>query len=68
MEGPPRVVKCHRYGGYICVKQLVGWGKSLGENANLKRKEKQNQAFLEIYVFKTVLFKRIANVCARKAS
>ena len=22
-----RVAKCHRYGGYICVKNLEGWGK-----------------------------------------
>ena len=24
---PPRVAKCHRYGRYVCVKILEGWGK-----------------------------------------
>ena len=24
---PTRVAKCHRYGRYICVKILEGWGK-----------------------------------------
>ena len=36
-----RVAKCHRYDGYIRVKILAGWGKSLSEHAIL-----QNQAFL----------------------
>ena len=36
-----RVVKCHGYDGYIRVKILAGWGKSLGEHPIL-----QNQAFL----------------------
>ena len=30
---PIRVAKCHRYDGYIRVKILAGWGKSLGEHA-----------------------------------
>ena len=25
-----RVAKCHRYGRYICVKILEGWGKKCG--------------------------------------
>ena len=36
-----RVAKCHGYDGYIRVKILAGWGKSLAEHAIL-----QNQAFL----------------------
>ena len=28
-DGFPRVAKCHGYDGYICVKILVGQGKSL---------------------------------------
>ena len=34
-----RVAKCHGYDGYIRVKILAGWGKSLAEHAIL-----QNQA------------------------
>ena len=30
-----RVAKCHGYDGYNRVKILTGWGKSLGEHANL---------------------------------
>ena len=30
--GTGRVAKCHRYDGYICVKILASWGKSLGEH------------------------------------
>ena len=37
-----RVAKCHGYDGYIRVKILAGWGKSLGEHAIWK-----NQAFLK---------------------
>ena len=36
-----RVAKCHGYDGYIRVKILAGWGKSLGKNTIL-----QNQALL----------------------
>ena len=32
-----RVAKCHGYDGYIRVKILTGWGKSLGEHANLTK-------------------------------
>jgi hypothetical protein len=35
-----RVAKCYGYDGYIRVKILAGWGKSLGEHAIWK-----NQAF-----------------------
>ena len=27
----PRVAKCHRYGRYICVKNLKSWGKMCGK-------------------------------------
>ena len=36
-----RVAKCHAYDGYVCVKILAEWGKSLG-NMQIW----QNQAFL----------------------
>ena len=36
-----RVAKCHGYDGYIRLKILVSWGKSLGEHIIW-----QNQAFL----------------------
>ena len=36
----PRVAKSHGYDGYIRVKLLASWGKSLGEHAILK-----NEAF-----------------------
>ena len=36
-----KVAKCHGYDGYIRVKILAGWGKSLGDHAIW-----QNQAFL----------------------
>ena len=35
-----RVAKCHGYDGYIRVKILASWGKSLGEHTIL-----QNEAF-----------------------
>ena len=35
-----RVAKCHGYDGYIRVKILASWGKSLGEHTILK-----NEAF-----------------------
>ena len=35
-----RVAKCHGYDGYIRVKILASWGKSLGEHTSLK-----NEAF-----------------------
>jgi len=35
-----RVAKCHGYDGYIRVKILAGWGKSLGEHTILP-----NEAF-----------------------
>ena len=31
-----RVAKCHRYDGYIRVKILASWGKSLGEHTILQ--------------------------------
>ena len=31
-----RVAKCHGYGGYIRVKKLEGWGKSLEEHTVLQ--------------------------------
>ena len=34
-EEKNRVAKCHGYDGYIRVKILAGWGKSLGEHENL---------------------------------
>ena len=40
-----RVAKCHGYDGYIRVKILAGWGKSLGEHAIW-----QNQAILGIFM------------------
>ena len=30
-----RVVKCHEYDKYICVKIFVGWGKKSGIRCNL---------------------------------
>ena len=33
-----RVAKCHGYDGYIRVKILASWGKSLGEHTILKMK------------------------------
>ena len=33
-----RVAKCHRYGRYICVKILRGWGKKCRRQCNLKRR------------------------------
>ena len=35
-----RVAKCHGYDGYIRVKLLAGWGKTLGEQTIL-----HNEAF-----------------------
>ena len=37
-----RVAKCHGYDGYIRIKILASWGKSLGGQTIL-----QNEAFLE---------------------
>ena len=48
-----RVAKCHGYDGYIRVKILAGWGKSLGEQTIW-----QNQAFFGVQqlFFTNILF------------
>ena len=35
----PRVAKCHGYDGYIRVKLLASWGKSLGEHTILQNED-----------------------------
>ena len=54
-EGTLRVAKCHGYDGYIRVKILAGWDKSLGKHPIWP-----NQAFFweNLYnVCKTLVYK-----------